>query len=306
VIRVSSSSTNPAVEIQALTVSYGQVRAVSGVDLVVQAGELVALLGPNGAGKSSLINAVLGLVQPEGGEVRVCGQSPTVAMRRGDIGVMLQTAGLPVGATVADVLRLFAALYGQGRTPQELVELAHLGELAGREVSTLSGGQAQRLRFAAALAGHPRLLFLDEPTVGMDVESRQLFWATVREVAAGGTGVLFATHYLEEADRFADRIVIVHQGQVVAEGTAGELKSRMGSTRIVEVTSDEPEAIAALPLPGQQEVTTQGRTVRIRTSDADETLRALHQSLLPFHDVTVTGSDLDDVLLSLSQPHEGV
>jgi ABC-2 type transport system ATP-binding protein len=300
------SSTTPAVEIRGLTVSYGQVRAVSGVDLTVQPGELVALLGPNGAGKSSLINAVLDLVQPDGGEVRICGQSPVVAMRRGDIGVMLQTAGLPVGATVADVLRLFTALYGHGRTAPELLELANLRELGGREVSTLSGGQAQRLRFAAALAGHPRLLFLDEPTVGMDVESRQLFWAAVREVAAGGTGVLFATHYLEEADRFADRIVIVHQGQVVAEGTAGELKTRMGASRVVEVTSDAPDDIAALPLPGRQEVIQHGRTVRIRTSDADQTLRALHQSELSFHDVTVTGSDLDDVLLSLSQPHEEV
>jgi ABC-2 type transport system ATP-binding protein len=225
----------PVVEINGLRVSYGRIEAVRGVDLTVAPGELVALLGANGAGKSTLMNALLGLVPPAGGTVLVAGRTPRRAVRRGDVGAMLQLASLPEGAKVGEVVGLVHALHRTGPTVSELLDLAGLSGLADREVSALSGGQAQRVRFAAALAGRPRLLVLDEPTTGMDVESRAVFWDAVRRIAEGRTAVLFATHYLEEADRFADRVVMIAAGRVVAQGAPRQLKADRSAGELSDV-----------------------------------------------------------------------
>jgi ABC-2 type transport system ATP-binding protein len=184
-----------------------------------------------------------------------------------------------------------------------LLALTGLTELAARRVITLSGGQAQRVRFAVALAGEPHVLFLDEPTTGMDVETRDIFWQTVRALVNDGLTVLCATHYLAEADKYADRIVMIAEGRVMADGTGAELKATLTSGRIVELVTEDPRRLLDLELPGVSNRSTRGRTVRLHTSDADRTLAALYHSQIPFRDVTVTGGDLDEVLLAVSH-HE--
>jgi ABC-2 type transport system ATP-binding protein len=288
------------VDIEGLAASYGSVQAVSGISMSVRQGELVALLGPNGAGKSTTIACLLGLHHADHGTVTVASMSPQAAVRAGRVGAMLQISGLPVGAKVREVVGLAVALHHRrGPTVRELLKLTDLDGLANRDATQLSGGQAQRLRFAMALAGDPPLLFLDEATAGMDVESRDVFWRAVRTMADAGTTVLFTTHYLQEADRYADRIVMLARGQVVAEGTAGELKSQLGGGRTIELTSDDPDEVRALELPGLESLTVQGRTIRIQTSQSDATLRLLFRSDIEFSEVTVSGSDLDQVMLAL-------
>jgi ABC-2 type transport system ATP-binding protein len=214
---------------------------------------------------------------------------------------MLQISGLPVSARVREVVGLAVALHDRrGPTVTELLKLTDLDGLADRDATQLSGGQAQRLRFAMALAGTPPLLFLDEATAGMDVESRDVFWRAVRSMADAGTTVLFTTHYLQEADRYADRIVMLGRGRVVAAGTPGELKSQLGGGRTIEFTCDDPDRVRALELPGLESLTVQGRTIRIRTSHSDAVLRLLYGSDIGFSEVTVSGSDLDQVMLALS------
>jgi ABC-2 type transport system ATP-binding protein len=218
---------------------------------------------------------------------------------------MLQIAGLPDGAKVREVVRLASALHGhRGRSTEDLLTLTDLTALAGRRVNALSGGQAQRVRFAVALAGQPRVLFLDEPTTGMDVASRDIFWHAVRALVDNGLTVLCATHYLAEADKYADRIVMIADGRVVADGTGAELKATLTSGRTVELVTDQHERLLALALPEVGARTVQGRTIRLRTADADRTLGVLYRSGVPFRDVTVTGGDLDEVLLAVSHAEQ--
>jgi ABC-2 type transport system ATP-binding protein len=212
---------------------------------------------------------------------------------------MLQVASLPEGATVREVVGLVHALHGTGPTVNQLLDLAGLSGLARREVSTLSGGQAQRVRFAAALAGRPRLLVLDEPTTGMDVESRTVFWDAVRRIGHGRTAVLVATHYPQEADRCADRVVMIAAGQVVVQGTPGQLKADRAHP-VVTVVTDHPDTITALPLPGRTRIETHGSQLRIHTSDPDGTLRVLRDSGLSLHVADLASGDLSDVLLSVT------
>jgi ABC-2 type transport system ATP-binding protein len=295
-------ATAPAiVEVGGLVASYGDVQAVTDVSMSVRQGELVALLGPNGAGKSTAIACLLGLHRPDRGTLSVVSTTPHAAVRAGKVGAMLQVSGLPVGARVREVLGLSVALHHHnGPSVDELLELSELGNLSDRDATQLSGGQAQRLRFAMALAGSPSLLFLDEATAGMDVESREVFWKAVRAMTGAGTTVLFTTHYLEEADRYADRIVMIARGRVVGEGTAGELKSQLGGGRTIEFTTDDPDAVRALELPGVDSISVQGRTLRIRTTQSDAAVGLLYRSGIAFSELTVSGSDLDQVMLALS------
>jgi ABC-2 type transport system ATP-binding protein len=296
-------TTAPAiVEVDGLAASYGDVQAVADVSMSVREGELVALLGPNGAGKSTTIACLLGLHKPDRGRLNVVSMTPHAAVRAGKVGAMLQVSGLPVGARVREVVALSVALHhGKGPSVDELLKLSELENLSHRDATQLSGGQAQRLRFVMALAGAPSLLFLDEATAGMDVESREVFWKAVRTMAGAGTTVLFTTHYLEEADRYADRIVMIARGRVVGEGTAGELKSQIGGGRTIEFTTDDPEAVRALELPGVEAIDVQGRTVRIRTTQSDAVIGLLYRSGIGFSELTVGGSDLDQVMLALSR-----
>ena len=294
-----------AVEIEDLRVRYGAIEAVSRLDLTIDQGSVVALLGPNGAGKTTTIECVLGLKQADDGRIAVVGMSPHDAVRRGLVGAMLQVSGLPSGARVQEVVGLAAGLHGgRGRSVADLLGSAGLTEVARREVTKLSGGQAQRVRFAMAIAGSPELLFLDEPTMGMDVESRGLFWNEVGRLAGTGMTVLFATHYLAEAERYASRVVMLTRGELVADGTPRELRALHASEQIVELSSTEPERLRDLSIPGVSSLEIDGNRVRIVTSNADETMRALYRSDVDIHDVSAKQSDLDEVFLKLAQSQE--
>jgi ABC-2 type transport system ATP-binding protein len=223
-----------AVAAQSLTKSWrtaGEtIAAVRGIDLTIERGETVALLGPNGAGKSTTIDMILGLTKPDAGSVEVMGQEPQTAVQQGLVGAMLQSGSLIRNLTVRELVTMMASLYPKPMPVDDVIELAGLGAAAGQFTQKLSGGQTQRTRFAVALVGDPALLILDEPTVAMDVEGRRTFWASMRELTAAGRTVIFATHYLEEADANADRAVLMAQGRIAADGPTTELKSGSASS----------------------------------------------------------------------------
>ncbi len=276
-------TTSQAVDFDGVSRRFGATLALDDVRFHVHVGETIALLGPNGAGKSTAIGAMLGLLEPSGGVVRVLDQAPHAAVRSGRVGAMLQSATLPVGARVLELVELARGLYPNPLARDAILERAGLTGLAGRRADTLSGGETQRVRFALAIAGDPDLVFLDEPTVAMDVESRRAFWADMRRFAAEGRTVLFATHYLDEADQVADRIVVLDHGRVVAEGSPSALKAGVSerSVRFTLPAGDATTAAALLALDGVAAADRRGETVALTSRDADATVRALVQRASP-------------------------
>ncbi|MEU3850569.1 ABC transporter ATP-binding protein [Streptomyces sp. NPDC029554] len=295
--------TNP-VEFDQVSKAYGVVRAVDGLTLDLRPGQTVALLGPNGAGKSTTLDLLLGLRTPDSGTVRLFGTGPREAITAGRVGAMLQSGGLMDEVTVAELVQLACDLHPRPYRPCEVLARAGLAQIAGRKVNKLSGGQAQRVRFALATAGDSDLIVLDEPTTGMDVTTRQAFWATMREQAGQGRTVLFATHYLEEADAVADRVLVLHRGRLLADGTAAEIKARAGARRVsfdLDGTVDEP-ALRALPFLTGLDVS--GRTVRIRSADADATVHALYGLGLFPRNLEVAGLGLEQAFVALTTAEE--
>ncbi|SMQ75024.1 ABC transporter ATP-binding protein [Agreia sp. VKM Ac-1783] len=295
-------SSIPAIHATALVKSFGDVNAVSGVDLTVQPGEIVAFLGPNGAGKTTTIDMMLGLTPPDGGDVKVFGLSPRAAISRGLVSAVLQTGGLLKDLTVRETLDLTASLFADTRPVAEVLDRAGIADIATRRVGLCSGGQQQRLRFAMALLSDPGLLILDEPTTGMDVEGRRAFWNAIRADADRGRTVLFATHYLDEADEYADRIVLMSRGTIVADGATAEIKNLV-SGRIVRVTLPDADTSALSMLPAVDDVSVQGDRVTLHTSDSD----ALARHLLTYtaaRDIEITSQNLESVFLALTS--EGV
>ncbi|GIH13091.1 ABC transporter ATP-binding protein [Rugosimonospora africana] len=288
-----------AVRLTDVSKSFGAVRAVDGINLTIAAGETVALLGPNGAGKSTTINMMLGLTRPGRGTVEVFGTSPDRAVQGGNVGAMLQDAGFVPNATVRDLVELARALYPAPLPTPQILRTAGLTELADRRLDKLSGGEAQRARFAFALAGDPRLLVLDEPTAAMDVVTRQSFWAAMRRYSAAGHTVLFATHYLEEADDYADRVVVVAQGRIVADGTGADIRSLTGGRT---VTFDlAGEGTAGLDrLPGVRAVEVRGDRANLRSDDSDATVAALVHSGRSFRNLEVSAAGLQEAFLALT------
>ncbi|MEU4534828.1 ABC transporter ATP-binding protein [Streptosporangium sp. NPDC023825] len=281
--------------------SYGNVLAVDTLDLTVEAGRTVALLGPNGAGKSTSIGMLLGLTRPTRGRVEVLGGSPDEAVARGDVGAMLQTGDLIPELTVRELVGFVRRLYPDPLGLDEILRMADLTDLARRRAGKLSGGQAQRVRFALAVAGAPRLLVLDEPTAAMDVESRLRFWKNMRDYAAGGRTVLFATHYLEEADENSDRVVVIARGRIVADGTAAQIKAGSGGRVVRFVLGGQ--AVAGLDaLPGVSAVEVSGDVATLRTADPDATVAALYRGTsLEIRDLRIAGADLEDAFLALTR-----
>ncbi|GGQ16135.1 ABC transporter ATP-binding protein [Streptosporangium pseudovulgare] len=280
---------------------YGDVLAVDGLDLTVEAGRTVALLGPNGAGKSTSINMLLGLLRPTRGRIEVFGHSPDEAVARGEVGAMLQSGELIPELTVRELVAFVRRLYPSPLGLDEVLEMADLTALAGRRAVKLSGGQAQRVRFALAVVGAPRLLVLDEPTAAMDVESRLRFWEAMRSYAEGGRTVLFATHYLQEADENSDRVIVVAGGRVVADGTAAEIKAGAGG-HTVRFTLGGQAAAGLEALPGVSAVEISAGTATLRTADPDATVAALYRgTTLEIRDLRIDGADLEDAFLSLVQ-----
>jgi ABC-2 type transport system ATP-binding protein len=287
-----------AVELRGLRKSYGPVDAVRGVDLGMRPGEIVALLGPNGAGKSTTIDMLLGLSRPDAGEVRLFGQAPQQAIAAGRVGALLQSGGLLADLTVAEIVRLVAGLHTDPLPVEDVLTRAGIADLAGRRVGRLSGGQQQRVKFAMALVPEPDLLVLDEPTTGMDVVARRSFWQILRGEAARGRTVLFATHYLEEADAYADRVVLLREGRVIADGSAAKVKSLAGG-RTVRATLPGADQAALAALPGVRSVELRGETVLLSCDDSDAALRAL-LATTPAADIEVTAADLEDAFVALT------
>ncbi|MGG2465759.1 ABC transporter ATP-binding protein [Streptomyces sp. RGM 3693] len=281
-----------------VTHSYGAVRAVDGLELTIAPGETVALLGRNGAGKSTTLNMLLGLLPPTDGEVRLFGGTPESAVRAGRVGAMLQD-GKPIPrVTVRELVGFVAATYPRPMDVDEALELAGLDAFAGRRIDRLSGGQAQRVRFAVALAGNPELLVLDEPTAALDVEARRAFWASMRSYARRGNTVLFSTHYLEEADEHADRIVVLDRGRVAADGSGAEIRRRAGGASVsLDLAGASSEPLTGLP--GVCAVEIHGDRARLRTTDSDATVRALADLDL-IRGLQVAPASLEDAFLALT------
>jgi ABC-2 type transport system ATP-binding protein len=277
----------------------GVVEAVRGVDVTIGAGETVALLGPNGAGKSTTIDMLLGLTAPERGSVSVFGRPPERAVAEGAVGAMLQTGGLIRDLTARELVETMASLYPRPLPVAEVIDLVGIEPFAERQTQKLSGGETQRVRFALAVVGDPELLVLDEPTVGMDVESRHAFWTTMRAFAGRGKTVLFATHYLEEADDFADRAVLMAQGAVVADGPTTEIKAMVGSRRI-RATLPGADVARLEALPGVTRVERRGEAVVLACSDSDAAVRALLPSFPEARDIEISGAGLEEAFLQLT------
>jgi ABC-2 type transport system ATP-binding protein len=277
----------------------GPVRAVAGVDLEIAAGETVALLGPNGAGKSTTIEMLLGLTRPDRGTVSVFGRAPESAVDAGEVGAMLQTGSLIRDLSVRELVTMMASLYREPLAVDEALELAGIGPLAGRRTQKLSGGETQRVRFAVAIVADPDLLVLDEPTVAMDVESRRAFWAAMRAFVAREKTVVFATHYLEEADAYADRVVLMAGGHIVADGPPTEIKAMVGSRRIRATLPGADRAVLAA-LPGVTDVELRGESVVLVCSDSDAALRALLRTSTDARDIEVTGAGLEEAFVQLT------
>ncbi|MEW2569037.1 ABC transporter ATP-binding protein [Streptomyces sp. NPDC047070] len=278
--------------------AFGAVRAVDGVDLEIARGETVALLGRNGAGKSTALSLLLGLDEPDEGTVRLFGAAPEHAVRTGRVGAMLQD-GRPVPrVTVGELVGFVARTYPAPMPVREALALAGVAELAGRRVDRLSGGQAQRVRFAVALVGNPALIVLDEPTAALDVEARYAFWDSMRSYARHGHTVLFSTHYLEEADANADRIVVVDHGRIVADGTGEQLRRAAGGSLVAfDLAGAGTDGLSLLP--GVVSLEVRGDRARLRTDDPDATVIALAERGA-IRGLEVAPASLDDAFLALT------
>jgi ABC-2 type transport system ATP-binding protein len=297
-----------AIALRGIHKSFGSVQAVRGVDLAVRSGEVIAFLGPNGAGKTSTIDMILGLSQPSQGCVEVYGLTPHRAISKGLVSAVMQSGGLLKDLTVAETIQYTSKLFAQSRPVDEVLERAGITSIASRMVGKCSGGEQQRLRFAMALIPDPELLLLDEPTQGLDVEGRREFWNAIRGDAARGRTVLFATHYLEEADAYADRVVLISKGRIVADGTAAEVKSLV-SGRTIRATMPGPREASLRAIPGVDGVEVRGDTVLIHSRDADAVARRLLNDT-EAHDLEITSRGLEDAFIALTsdpvvpKPHD--
>jgi ABC-2 type transport system ATP-binding protein len=281
---------------------FGSVRAVNDISLTLHPGETVAFLGPNGAGKSTSIDMLLGLREPTSGSVTLFGGTPRQAIMDGRVGVMLQSGGLMPDVKVRELISFACNIHPRGYSVDQVLKTAGITELADRMVDRLSGGQEQRVRFALATAGDSDLIVLDEPTTGMDVTARQAFWAVMRAQADAGRTVLFATHYLEEADSIADRVLVVHKGRLIADGTAAEIKARAGLRKISfdihPQDGADPELLRRLPELTSLDIS--GHTVRINSNDADATVAAIYRAGFYPRGLEVTGVGLEQAFITIT------
>jgi ABC-2 type transport system ATP-binding protein len=295
----TTHAAGPGVVLSRLTKSYGALRAVRNLDLAIAPGETVALLGPNGAGKTTTIDMMVGLTKPDKGTVSIFGSPPAAARKAGWVGAMLQTGAPLDHLRVREIVALMASYYPHPLPVTDVLELTGAADFARQWTTKLSSGQAQRVRFAAALVGNPDLLLLDEPTAAIDVAGRREFWHAIRGVAEQGKTVIFATHYLEEADAYADRIVLLAHGQIVADGPATEIKAQAGS-RTIRATLPGADLGALAALPGVRSAQRHGEAVVLSCSDADVALAAMLGSFPAAKDIEVTGGTLEDAFLELT------
>ena len=309
----TTAPTTTVVSFENVHKTYGDVHAVDGLSLALHPGETVALLGPNGAGKSSTLDLLLGLRNADSGSVTVFGTTPQEAIAAGRVGAMLQSGGLMEEVKVRELVALACALHPKPHPVAEVLAMAGITQIADRKVDKLSGGQEQRVRFALATAGAGDLIVLDEPTTGMDVTARQAFWATMREQSRQGRTVLFATHYLEEADAIADRVLVLHRGRLLADGTAAEIKARAGARRISFDLDFGPDSgrdgaqadeTALRGLPFLSSMTVSGTTVRMQSYNADATVHALYGLGLYPRNLEVAGLGLEQAFVAITEAEE--
>ena len=285
-------------EMAGVTKRYGVVTALDNVTIGLEAGRVTALLGPNGAGKTTAVKLLLGLTRPTEGTVRLFGRDPASAEARRRTGVMLQVSKVPETLRVREHVHLFCSYYPSPMPLDEALAIAGLTTIAERKYGELSGGQRQRVQFALAICGNPDLLFLDEPTVGLDVESRRGFWQEVRRLAAQGRSIVLTTHYLEEADALADRVVVMNGGAIVADGTPHEVKALGASRKVRCVTSLSPVQLTALG--GVRSLRYDGASVELLTNDAERLTRALLTADPRLSGLEVAGAGLEDAFLALT------
>ncbi|MCG3757086.1 ABC transporter ATP-binding protein [Amycolatopsis sp. Poz14] len=288
-----------AFRLTGLVKQFKQVRAVDGVSVTVRRGEVVALLGPNGAGKSTTIDMLLGLASPDEGSVRVFGGSPRAALDSGRLAAMVQNGFLLRDVTPAELVELHRSMFENPLPAKEVYARAGIGEFAKRRCGKLSGGQLQRVRYALALTGDPELLVLDEPTAALDVDARCEFWASMHEFTAAGRTVLFATHYLAEAEDYADRVVLMRHGKVVADGAVDEVRANV-SGRVIRavVQGARPEALAALD--GVARARVQGDRTELACTDSDLAIRALITAFPQASSIEITSAGLEEAFLALT------
>jgi ABC-2 type transport system ATP-binding protein len=295
---------SPAISFEQVSKNYGDVRAVRELTLQIPRGKAVAFLGPNGAGKSTSIEMMLGLRKASSGRVTVFGKTPRQAMVAGNVGAMLQSGGLPQDVTVRELLELMSRLHPKPLPVDEVLRRANIADLADRKADKLSGGQTQRVRFAIAIAGDSELIVLDEPTTGMDVENRQIFWASMKAEAERGKTILFATHYLEEADHIADQVIVINKGRLLANGTVADIKAMAGfqrvSFRLPGITREQ-----LIDLPHAVSIEVINDRVQIQTADSDKTFYALlDQGLRPM-ELEITALGLEQAFVAITERDNG-
>ena len=300
---VSTTNSAGAVQVVAslegVNKNYGEVQALKGVNFRVRAGEVVALLGPNGAGKTTAVKLLLGLLQPNTGKVRVLGGDPTNPENRMRTGAMLQVGRVPETLRVREHIDLFSSYYQNPLPAAAVLAAAGLENLSERKFGDLSGGQRQRVLFALAICGNPDLLFLDEPTVGLDVEARRMLWEQIRQLVGRGKTVLLTTHYLQEADALADRVAVINKGEIIAEGSPSEIKAQTAGKRIRCITSLTIDTLRQIP--GVTEVKEDREAFEIHTPEAEPVLRDLLARDANLSGLEVTAAGLEEAFLALTQ-----
>jgi ABC-2 type transport system ATP-binding protein len=289
----------PIVTFDNVSKHYGSLKAVDGLSLELRGGQTIALLGPNGAGKSTSLDMLLALRKPTSGKITMFGSDPYHAVRSGRVGAMLQSGGLMPEVTVRELVTLVSGFHPRPVPPEMILKRAGVSDIAEQRVDRLSGGQTQRVRFALAIAGESELIVLDEPTTAMDVESRQLFWANMNAEAAEGRTVLFATHYLEEADHAADRILVINRGRLLADGTPAEIKQRAGARRL-SFRLDGVDEPFLLGLPGLVNLEIRGDLVQVQATDSDAALYAVLDAGYRPHEIEVTSLGLEQAFLAIT------
>ena len=297
--RGAGQHAGPVVSFDSVSKVYGEVRAVDGLSLELRHGETVAFLGPNGAGKSTSLDMMLALRKPTSGRIRMFGTDPYAAVKSGRVGAMLQSGGLMPEVTVRELVGLMAQVHPRPLPLSETLKRAGIADIADRRVDRLSGGQTQRVRFALAIVGDCDLIVLDEPTTAMDVESRQMFWANMRDEVAEGHTLLFATHYLEEADQAADRILVINKGRLLADGTPAEIKARAGAKRI-SFRLDRADETFLLGLPALVNLEIRRDLINLQSSDSDRTLYALLDAGYRPREIEVSGLGLEQAFLAIT------
>jgi ABC-2 type transport system ATP-binding protein len=287
------------IAVRGLRKQFPNVLAVDGIDLSVASGEVFGLLGPNGAGKSTSLDMLLALRKPTAGKITMFGQDPYHAVKSGRVGAMLQSGGLMPEVTVRELVTLVAGFHPRPVAVDITMRRAGIAEIADQRVDKLSGGQTQRVRFALAIIGESELIVLDEPTTAMDVETRRLFWANMKAEAAEGRTVLFATHYLEEADHAADRILVINRGRLLADGTPDEIKERAGARRLAFRLPAVDEAFL-LRLPGLVNLEVRGDFVQLQVTDSDAALYAVLDAGYRPHEIEVASLGLEQAFIAIT------